>query len=172
MGLFDLLTGRRPPAPGTARAPATDLRLALLGLNRDTSPIVIRLAHPGEEGADLVAEWRLADATWFEIFAKAGLTKVAQVLLRLDDAAGEVRCVQRDWTVEWRAGVPSLSASAEAFRGRKVEVSFGRGFAWREDLSYGTVYDWTLDTKALLKPLQEATAAKGWGWRPVAFGKL
>lgn len=172
MGLLDLFTGRRAPAPGTIRVPATDLRAALLGLARETSPVVLRLARPGEEGADLVAEWRLSDATWFELFAKAGLTKVAQAALRLDEATGEVACVQRDWTVEWRAGVPTLSASAEAFRGRKVELSFGRAYAFREDLSYGQVYDWTFDTRALLGPIQKVTAEKGWGWRPVAFGKL
>lgn len=173
MGLFDLFTGRRAPAPGTARLSEGELRAALLSLDRDTSPVVVRPAREGEEGADLVAEWRIADARWYEIFAKAGLSKVAQALLRLDDARSEVRAVQRDWTVEWRAGVPTLGASAEAFRGRKVEVSWGKGWAFREeDLRFGKVYDWTFDTRALLGPLRGAVASGGWAWRPVAFGRL
>ena len=69
-------------------------------------------------------------------------------------------------------GRPTLGASAEAFRGRKVEMSFGKGWAFREDLSPGKVYDWTFDTRALLRPLQEVVAAEGWSWRPVAFGRL
>jgi hypothetical protein len=171
MGLFDLFTGRRAPAPGVARATPEALRAALLGLNRETSPVV--LAEGGAEGADLVAEWRIVDARWYEIFAKAGLSKAAQVLMRIDPEAGEVRAVDRTFDVEWRAGVPSLSLSAEAFRGQKVEMSFGKAWAFREeDLRFGKVYDWRFDTRALKGPLQEVVAANGWAWRPVAFGRL
>lgn len=173
MGLFDLFTGRRPPAPGRARRPEADLRAALLGLNRDTSPVLIRPAHESEEGADLVAEWRLADARWYEVLGKAGLTKAAQLLLRFDDATGEVRAVSRDWTVEWHAGLPRLSLAADGFRGRKAEISWGRGYAFREeDLQFGKVYDWSFDTRALKGPIQEVVAASGWAWRGVAFSRL
>lgn len=171
MGLFDHFTGRKAPAPGVARRDAEDVRAALLDLNRPTAPFVVR--DGGPEGCDLVAEWRIVEARWYEIFAKAGLTKSAQVCLRLDDEAGEVRSVIRDWTVEWRAGVPTLSLSAEAFRGQKVEMSWGRAWAFREeDLRLGRVYDWRFDTRELKGPLQETVTASGWAWRPVAFGKL
>lgn len=168
---FSFLSGRRSPAPGVPRADAAELRAALLGLNRDTSPVVVRPGAP--EGCDLVAEWRIADARWFEVFAKAGLRKAAQVLMRLDADTAELRAVQRDWTVEWRAGVPSLGLSAEAFRGQKVELSWGKAWAFREeDLRFGTVYDWRFDTRELKGPLQEAAAVHGWAWRPVSFGRL
>lgn len=171
MGLLDFFTGRRSPAAGTPKAPAAELRAAFLALNRATAPF--HVVEGGPEGADLTAEWRIVDARWYEIFAKAGLEKGAQVCLRLDDAAGEVRAVQRDYTVEWRAGVPSMSFSAEAFRGRKVEVSFGQGYAFREeDLGYGKVYDYRFKTAELVGPLQDVAARMGWTWRPVAFGRL
>ena len=171
MGFFDFFTGRKAPAPGTPQAPAADLRAALLDINRATAPFEVR--EGGAEGADLVAEWRIVDAKWFEIFAKAGLKKGAQVLLRLDDATGEVRNVQRDFTVEWRAGLPHLGFSAERFRGQKTEISFGTGFAFREeDLGFGKVYEYRFKTAELVGPLQEVTAKLGWTWRPVAFGRL
>jgi hypothetical protein len=171
MGLFDFLTGRKAPAPGTSQADAEELREAFLALNRPTAPFVVR--EGGAEGADLVAEWRIVDAKWYEIFAKAGLQKTAQVLLRLDAAAGEVRSVQRDLSVEWRAGVPDLSVSAEGFRGQKVEMSWGTGFAFREeDLRFGKVYEYRFRTSELKNPLQEVAAIHGWAWRPVAFGRL
>ena len=95
------------------------------------------------------------------------------MLLRLDAEAGEVRSVDRDFTVEWRAGVPSVSFSAGGFRGQKVEMSFGTGFAFREeDLRFGQVYEYRFATRELKGPLQETAAAQGWTWRPVAFGKL
>jgi hypothetical protein len=123
--------------------------------------------------ADLVAEWRIVDAKWYEIFAKAGLKKGAQVLLRLDAEAGEARNVQRDYSIEWRAGLPHLAFSAEGFRGQKVEMSFGTGFAFREeDLGFGKVYEYRFRTAELVGPLQEVVARMGWTWRPVAFGRL
>ena len=175
MGFFDFLTGRRAPAPGTPKANEEELRAAFLALNRPTAPFEVREGGPGggSEGADLVAEWRIVDARWYEVFAKAGLQKGAQVLLRLDAAAGEVRNLQRDFTVEWRAGVPDLSFSAEAFRGQKVELSWGTGFAFREeDLRFGKVYEYRFRTSELVRPLQEVAAIHGWTWRPVAFGRL
>ena len=171
MGLFDLFTGRRPPLPGTPCRDGAELRAAFLVLNRDSAPFVVR--EGGPEGADLVAEWRLSDARWRDVFAKAGLKKGAQVLLRLDYQTGEVRAVQRDYAIEWHAGMPSLSFAAEAFRGQSVEVSFGSGHAFREeDLRFGKVYDWRFRTSELKGPLQEIAAIHGWTWRPVAFGRL
>lgn len=171
MGLFDFFTGRKAPPAGTPQADAEELRAAFLSLNRATAPFTVE--EGGPEGADLTAEWRIVDAAWYEIFAKAGLKKGAQVLLRLDAATGEVRSVDRDYSVEWRAGVPSLSFSAEGFRGQKAEMSFGTSFAFREeDLRFGKVYDYRFTTRELKQPLQEIAAIHGWTWRPVAFGRL
>jgi hypothetical protein len=171
MGFFDIFTGRKAPPAGTPQADAAELRAAFLALNRSTAPFEVR--EGGPEGADLVAEWRIVDARWYEIFAKAGLKKGAQVLLRLDAATGEVRNVQRDFSVEWRAGVPAINFSAEAFRGQKVEMSFGTAFAFREeDLRFGKVYEYRFNTRELKSPLQEVAAIHGWSWRPVAFGRL
>ena len=171
MGFFDVFTGRKAPPAGTPRQSADQLRAAFLALNRDSAPFTLR--EGGPEGADLTAEWRIVEARWYEIFAKAGLKKGAQVLLRLDEEAGEVRSVQRDYTVEWRAGLPHLVFSAEGFRGQSIELGFGTGFAFREeDLRFGRVYEYRFATKELKAPLQEVAAAQGWTWRPVAFGRL
>lgn len=170
MGLFDWLTGSRAAPPGVERQPASELRTRLLAVNRDTAPFVVRDGAP--EGVDLVAEWKIVDARWYEIFAKAGLERAFKVLMRFDEAKGEVRAVDQEWEVEWRAGVPSLSLTAQAFRGQKMEMSFGTAYAFREDLSYGKVYDYRFATKELKAPLIEAAQAAGWGWKGVTFGKL
>ena len=170
MGWFDFLTGNKAAAKGAIKAPQVQLRTTLLALNRDTAPWVVRDGAP--EGCDLVAEWRIVDAKWVEIFAKASLTKVSQTLMKFDEAAGEVRSVDRDWTVEWRVGVPSLALSAEAFRGQKTEISFGTAYAFTEDGGYGQVYNYRFNSKELKGPLQDAASANGWGWRGVAFAKL
>lgn len=171
MGLFDWITGSKSAPAGVARQPAATLRAAMLASNRDTAPFVIRDGSP--EGVDLVAEWKIVDARWYEIFAKAGLSKAFKVLMKFDEAAGVVRAVDQEWTVEWRAGVPSLSLSAEAFRGQKVEMSFGTAYAFKEDLSgWGKVYEYRFKTSELKDPLVEIAQQHGWGWKGVAFGKL
>ena len=170
MGWFDFLTGNKAAGKGAAKLPQAQLRIALLALNRDTAPWVIRDGAP--EGCDLVGEWRIVDARWYEVFGKASLTRVSQTLLKFDDTAGEVRSVDRDWTVEWRAGVPALTLSAEAFRGQKTEVSFGTAYAFTEAGGYGQVYNYRFNSKEMKGPMQNLVSASGWGWRGVAFGKL
>ena len=170
MTMFDWLTGSRAAPRGVAREPAAALRKRLLALNRDISPIVIRDGKP--EGVDLVAEWKIVDAKWYEIFAKAGIQRVFKVLMRLDEARGEVRATDQDWSIEWRAGVPDLTLAGSAFRGQKWEMSFERVHAFREDGSWGEIYSYKFNTGELKGPLHKAAAEAGWGWKGVAFGKL
>ena len=171
MGLFDWITGSKSAPAGVVRQPAATLRAALLAANRDTAPFLIRDGAP--EGVDLVAEWRIVDARWYEIFAKASLSKVFKVLMKLDEAKGEVRAVDQEWTVEWRAGVPNLALSVDTFRGQKKEFSFGTAYAFKEDLSgFGKVYEYRFNTGELKDPLVEIAQQNGWGWKGVAFGKL
>ena len=170
MGLFDIFTGVKRPPADRAPAPADDLRQALLAVNRESAPF--RVVPCDDDRCDFVAEWRIVDARWYEIFAKAGLKKVFRVKMRLDEARHELRAVEEEYSIEWRAGVPHLSLAASAFRGRKSEVSFGTAYAFTEELRPGQVYKYRFNSAELKKPLQEATLGAGWTWRPVAFGKL
>ena len=167
MGLFDWMTGSKSAPPGVPRLAVPALRKGLLAINRDTAPFKIRDGKP--EGVDMVAEWRIVDAKWYEIFAKAGIQRVFKVLMKFDEAKGEVRAVDQSWEVEWRAGVPVLTATAEGFRGQSWEKSFEAVYAFREDLSWGEVYSYKFDTDEIKKPLVAAAQAAGWGWRGLAW---
>ncbi|EGD54274.1 hypothetical protein [Gordonia neofelifaecis] len=171
MGLFDKLTGTKKPAAGTPARSPQEVANAIMAVNRPTAPFQIRPAR-SDEGCDFVAEWRIVDARWYEVFAKASLTSVFQILLKLDPAQHEVRAVDREWTVEWRAGVPSLSMKAEAFRGQKVEASFGTAYAFTEQGQYGQVYNYRFRTGEIKEPIQDAVTGAGWTYKGVSFGKL
>jgi len=82
MQVLDWLTGTKRPAFGVpAKAPA-EVRADLLAVNRPTAPFIVRDGAP--ENVDLVAEWRIVDATWYstaeiktplqDAVAKAGWT--------------------------------------------------------------------------------------------------
>lgn len=170
MGMLDWLTGTKAAPAGVKRQSVAMLRKRLLALNDDDTPFRVR--DGADEGVDLVAEWKIVDARWYEIFAKAGIKRTFRVLMKIDAAKGEVRSVDEALDVEWRAGVPVLSAKAAGFRGQKSEKSFEIVYAFREDGSFGEVYDYQFDTAKIKNPLRDAAGGAGWGWRGVAFGRL
>jgi outer membrane protein TolC len=170
MGLFDFLTGTKRPDAGTTAVSAEDLTAAILGLNRDSAPY--QIVHDDSGAGDLVAEWKIVDATWYEIFAKAGLERVFRIRMKLNPARTEVRAVDEEYSVAWQAGVPTLSLAASAFRGQKSEISFGTAYAFTEELRPGQVYNYRFNTGEMKTPLQKAVTGHGWTWRAVAFGKL
>jgi len=118
MGWFDWLTGSKPAPHGVKRQSVAKLREGLMAVNRKSAPFKVRDGK--KEGVDLVAEWKIVDAKWYEVFAKAGIERVFKVLMKIDEAKGEVRAVDQEWEVEWRAGTPSLSLKGSAFRGQKM----------------------------------------------------
>lgn len=170
MGLFDFVSGTRKPDPSVPVRPPADVYQAILAINRPTAPFVI---HPGtDQGVDLIAEWRIVDAQWYQIFAKAGLTKVFKILMRLDPAAAEVRAVDQEWEVSWVAGVPHTRIRVSASRGQQIGKEFGRGYAFTEQLQFGQVYNYRFDTSEIKDPIRDVVVEHGWTYRGVTFGKL
>ena len=168
--MFDFLTNTKRPAPGTPVLPAQQVLERLMALNRPTAPWSVSDGH--SEGVDLIAEWKIVDAKWYEIFAKAGLTKVFRIYLKLDEAEKEVKAMDREYTVAWTAGVPTLSLNASFFKGQSKSIEFGASYGFTEDLSIGQQYKYRFATGEIKTPLQEAVTACGWVFKGVAFGKL
>jgi len=168
MSSFGKSSGRPPPPKPPQSAEV--VREALLDVNRLTAPFLVRPG--GADEADLVAEWRIAESVWWTIFATAGLTKAFKVLMRLDDAAKEVRSVDQEWSVEWRAGVPTMSLTGAALRGQKTDVAFGKAYGFTEAVAADEIYNYRFVTSELKTPLQKVVAAHGWIWKSVAFERL
>jgi hypothetical protein len=167
---FNWLTGTKQPAAGVPPKALFEVRADLLAVNRPTAPFIVRDGAP--EDVDLVAEWRIIDAAWYEIFAKAGPKKVFKVLMKFDEGARDVRALDQQWSVEWRAGVPSLALVATTFRGQTKEFSFGTAFAYIERGPYGQVYRYKFSTAEIKTPLQDVVTKAGWTWRDISLGKL
>jgi hypothetical protein len=147
-----------------------EVRARLLELNRETAPY--QIIDGSSENVDLIAEWKIVDAKWYELFAKANLTKVFRIYMKFDAAKNTVRAKDEEYTVEWRAGVPSLSIAVSKFQGQMTSVEFGAAYAFTEELKPGVVYNYRFNTNEIKKPIQEAVAASGWSYKGVAFGKL
>lgn len=165
MGLF----GKKPASIEVA-LPPQEVVTRLLALNRPSAPYRIMDGH--SENVDLIAEWKIVDAQWYEIFAKANLTKVFRIYLKLDPEKHELRAQDREYTLEWRAGVPALSLAVSSFKGQMTSVEFGAAYAFTEELAAGQVYKYRFNTNEIKKPIQETLAACGWRYKGVVFGKL
>ena len=169
MGLFgkirDVMTGTKRPDHDTPILSSEEVKKKILAVNRDTAPFQIK--EGGEEKADLVAEWKIVDAKWYEIFAKAGKKDTFKILLTLNPETHEVLALDKRFTVEWSAGIPKLSIDATYFRGQQQAKSFGTAYAFTEELRPGQVYNYRFDTGELKKPLQTAILSCGWSYKGV-----
>jgi hypothetical protein len=170
VGLFDFLTStKRPPAGAPVLSP-DEVRKRLLSVNRPTAPY--HIIDGASEGVDVIAEWKVVDASWHEIFAKAGLTKTFKIYMKLHPEEHEVRAVDREYAVSWSAGLPSVTLAVSAFRGQSQSIEFGKAYAFTETLAPGQVYNYHFDTREIKKPIQEAVTSCGWTYKGVVFGKL
>jgi hypothetical protein len=165
MGLF----GKKPDK-NTPLLSAQEVKQRILALNRESAPY--RIVDDSAGKVDLIAEWKIVDAKWYEIFSKASLTKTFRIFMKFDPAKHEVRARDEEFTVEWKAGVPSLSLSVSKFQGQMTSVEFGAAYAYTEELKPGVVYKYRFNTTEIKKPIQEAVAACGWTYKGVAFGRL
>jgi hypothetical protein len=120
MGLFDFMTSTKRPAAGAAVLSADEVRKRLLSVNRPTAPY--RVIDGASQGVDVIAEWKIVDASWHEIFAKAGLTKTFNIFMKLHPEEHEVRAVDREYTVSWSAGLPTVKLAVSAFRGQTQSI--------------------------------------------------
>jgi hypothetical protein len=82
MKMLDFFRSTKRPAADTSVLSRQEVLDRLMGLNRPTAPF--HLIDGTEEKVDLIAEWKVIDAQWYEIFAKAGLSKVFKIYLKLD----------------------------------------------------------------------------------------
>jgi hypothetical protein len=170
MAAFDFLSGTKRPPAGVPALPAPGVMERLMGLNRPGSPW--QIISGAAENVNLIAEWKIVDAQWYEIFAKAGLSKVFRIYMKLDESTHEVRAMDREYSLSWSAGIPSLSVSMSSFKGQSTSVEFGTGYAFTETLTPGQVYKYRFNTNEIKKPIQDTVLACGWVYKGVAFGKL
>jgi hypothetical protein len=173
MGLLDFPIGTKKTAAGIPAKRSTEVREALLAVNRPALPFIVRDGSP--EKVDLVAEWQIVDAIWCKVFAKAALDKTFKILMRLDADKHEVRAVDQAWSVEWRAGAPRLSLSPGMFRWQNagstpVQLTVDTTFDFLVNSSATTRFAFT--ENGVKSPLREAVTAAGWTWRDVALESL
>ena len=170
MGFMDSLKGITRAKADVLQLSKEDLFAKLLSLNKEELPFKV---EKGSE-VDLLAQWKIVDASWYEIFARANLEKVHKIWLLLDENERTVRVLEESYSVSWRAGVPVFSLEMEKFQGRTIgSKSFGIGYAFKgpDPLSFGEVYQYRFDVSEMKRPIVEIVTGSGWDFVPVISKK-
>lgn len=157
------------PVAGATAVSREALIARLLALNDPSRPWLVRT---GPE-ADLVVEWKYADAAWWGIMAKRGVREIYRLRLYLDEAAHRVGALDETSEIEWSGGVlgtPAFHVSKSSFRGiqlfkSKREVAYG--FDTPTGGGFGKQLDVDFDLDALKQPVIAAVTAAGWSYAPV-----
>jgi hypothetical protein len=117
-----------PPVAGVPAASRDKLERRLLALNDKAAPYLVRR---GPE-ADLVVEWKFADANWWGILAKSGVRKAFRLRLYFNVRAHRVYALDELGEVDWSAGLltaPRVHFKKTFFRGvlsrRERGVAYG-----------------------------------------------
>ena len=99
MKLGELFSSTRRAEAGTPVGSREEVLNALMGLNRPTAPY--QLVDGRAEGVDVIAEWKIVDAQWYELFAKASISKVFRIYLKLDPdfRSHKTSKISGDWAV-------------------------------------------------------------------------
>jgi hypothetical protein len=158
--------------------PAAAVKERLLAVNRPRAPF--RIVDGAADRVDLVAEWKIQDREWHDVFGRAGIKDVFRIFMRLDESRHEVRAQDHRYSVEWREGVPFLLAVVTGemnykekrwFKGQTWGREYGAEYAFKEDGGFGQVYKYRFNTGEIKGPIKEAIAACGWKYKGIAFGR-
>lgn len=159
------------PGRGDARADTAELEKRLMALNTSDKPY--RLIRGSK--SDLELDWKVVDASWYELFAKIKLTMQYGARMLFDEETGAVR-----WYESLRTSSIFLG-----FEGWKPK--FNLAFYWRggylnviwHGLAYGIppgfpprigkVHEFHLDTIDVKNDIRPVIQSAGWDFRPVTL---
>lgn len=159
------------PAAGTPALNRQQLVQQLLALNDPERPWIVR---PGPE-ADLVAEWKYADARWWGVLGKAGVKKAYRLRLYFDEARHQCGALDEFGEIDWSAGLlsaPGVHFSQSFFRGIqlvKKERGVAYGFKTPTGGGAGKVLDYAFDIDEVKQPVIDAVVASGWTYQPIVW---
>jgi hypothetical protein len=168
LGYFNYLGGKKKSSiPAVSKE---TLIMRLLSLNDSSKPYHLL---KGEE-TDLIADWKIVDASWYGIFSKSRLKTVYRALLCVDETRHTVRCFEEYGSVSWTAGTSGLTPVVQFrkshFSGRILfKKSWGVGYAIKDlkTLKVGKVYEYKFDINEIRDPIIKTVEQCGWEWVPV-----
>jgi hypothetical protein len=157
------------PVPGVPVLTREELIKRLLALNDEKLPYIVR----EDPKADLVVEWKFADAKWWGILAKQGVRKSYRLRLYFDEASHRASALDEFGEVEWSAGLttaPTVHFRKTFFRGvvlGRRERGVAYGFKTPLGGGFGKMLDYEFDVGWLKDRVTGVVTGSGWTYQPV-----
>ena len=157
------------PVPGVPVLTRQELVKRLLALNDEKLPYIVR----EDPKADLIVEWKFADAKWWGILAKQGIRKSYRLRLYFDEADHRASALDEFGEVEWSADLttaPTVRFRKTFFRGvvlgrRERVVAYG--FKTPLGGGFGKTLDYEFDVGWLKDRVTGVVTGSGWTYQPV-----
>jgi hypothetical protein len=151
--------GEGEPVSGAALSGAA-LRAQIREVNEFDAPVMVR-----ERKGRLVATWKYVDARWWELLARAGLTKVYELHIKLDDTQHLATLIDVNKSVSWRGGPTEVRVWGGLFRGIIWAYEIGKLWGIRENWQLGKVYDYKFVPQEIKIPIMNSILRNGWDVR-------
>jgi hypothetical protein len=138
----------------------TTLRAHIRAINQFDLPVMV-----SERGHKLVATWKYVDARWWELLAKAGLTKAYELHIKFDRTRHFVTLVDVTRSLSWRVGPTQVQVGWIGFRGLAFGYEIGRQWGIKESFELGKVYDYRFTPQEIKMPIMNSILRDGWDVR-------
>jgi hypothetical protein len=144
---------------GQPLAPAA-LRAEIQAINEFDAPVMVE-----ERRGKLVATWKYLDASWWELLAQAGITKIYELHIKFDDTQRLVTLIDVTKSVAWRASPTQVRIGFFGFRGVMFAYEIGKAWGIRQNLTGGKLYDYKFVPQEIKMPILNSILRRGWDVR-------
>ncbi len=145
--------------------PPEKIREEILSINTYDGPVTVKEKSP----THFIITWKYVDATWWEVFKKAGMTKNYRLHVKLNPSRHEARLIDVETGMNWSAGLTGFHQRFTFFRGIMMKVSVGKAWGIRENFSLGKLYDYHFDPSEIKSPVFNTLLRAGWDVRFAIF---
>jgi hypothetical protein len=134
-----------------------ELRALILAINEFDAPVSVE-----ERGKKIVVTWKYNDAKWWELLARAGLKRLYELHIKLNEEKKEAVLIDVLKTVAWRAGPTEVSVRASGFRGIYAGCQLGSRWGIKENFELGEVYSFKFKPSEIKSPIANSILRSGW----------
>lgn len=115
------------------------------------------------KSTDLIAEWKLADAAWYEAFSEGRIGQAYRAYLLLDEPRHTVRCYEEVGSVKWVMSVNGPRPTVSYRRARLPKSILGK----KVKREAGKMPEPKFLITEIRKPIALTVRESGWEWVPV-----
>ena len=156
------------PQAGTKPLLKQDLIQILLSVNDPKLPWQIKRG----DKEDLIAEWKIVDEKWVDLFAANKISLVHKLRFRIDDRTHTVHAQDVERRVSYRVGVDGRPQATLHWSGHRgidfydYERGLTFGVIFKDGkLQIGEAYNYKFNLNEMKQPLIDAVTKGGWRWK-------